>query len=253
MGIQSSGCPAVDAIGRIVITGNVIPPKWYKEIKKENGRTDHLAVSILSDIVYWYRPVEVRDEATGYVIGLRKKFKGDLLQKTYDQYAQFFDEKKRIIKEAMDRLEKQGLIRRIFRDITLESGLKLPNVMYIEIFPDRIREITEEDITPVTSGPSGQKLDGGVGNSADRIVDNSPKTAENQGFVGYPTKNRTTPCENPYDIPQNSVPPLTENDTHIPRDFSGHPTPVRGTNTENTTETTYESTTGNTTEINNGE
>lgn len=161
MGVFSSGSDAVDAMGQIVITGNITPPRWYKEILKENGRPDHLAVAILSDIVYWYRPTEVRDEASGYVTGLRKKFKGDLLQKTYEQYGQFFGEKKRIIKESMDRLEKLGLIRKVFRDIVLESGIKIPNVMYIEIFPDRIREITEEETVPGTSGPTVQKLDRG--------------------------------------------------------------------------------------------
>ena len=40
MGIQSSGCAAVDAIGNIVITGNITPPRWYKEIRKENGNRE---------------------------------------------------------------------------------------------------------------------------------------------------------------------------------------------------------------------
>ena len=90
MGIYSSGSIAVDAMGRIRITGNIIPPRWYREILRDNGRPDHLAVTLLSDIVYWYRPVEVRDEITGQVIGLRRKFKGDLLQKTYEQYSRKF-------------------------------------------------------------------------------------------------------------------------------------------------------------------
>ena len=108
MGILSSGSAAVDAMGRIRITGNVTPPRWYREILRDNGRPDHLAVTLLSDIVYWYRPIEVRDVATGQVIGLRRKFKGDLLQKTYEQYANQYGESKRTIKAALDRLEEIG-------------------------------------------------------------------------------------------------------------------------------------------------
>lgn len=253
MGIQSSGCAAVDAIGNIVITGNITPPRWYKEIRKENGKSDHLAVAILSDIVYWYRPVEVRDESTGYVVGLRKKFRGDLLQKTYDQYGEFFGEKKRIIKEAMDRLEGHGLIRRIFRDVVLESGLKIPNVMYIEIFPERIRAITEEPVTPATSGPSGWKSDGDDTDEEDENVDNYPEMQQNRDFVGYPPKNRTTPCEKTYDLPQKIVPPPTEESTHIPQNFAGHHTTERGTNTYITSENTGENTTQNSTEITQGD
>ena len=253
MGIQSSGCAAVDAIGNIVITGNITPPRWYKEIRKENGKSDHLAVAILSDIVYWYRPVEVRDESTGYVVGLRKKFRGDLLQKTYDQYGEFFGEKKRIIKEAMDRLEGQGLIRRIFRDVVLESGLKIPNVMYIEIFPEKIRAITEEPVTPTTSGPIGRESDGDGTVDTDENVDNYPEMQQNRDFVGYPPKNRTTPCENTYDLPRKIAPPPTEEDTHIPQNFAGHHTTERGTNTYITTKTTGENSSQNTTEITQGE
>ena len=48
MGIYSSGSTAVDAMGRIRITGNVIPPRWYREILRDNGRPDHLAVTLVS-------------------------------------------------------------------------------------------------------------------------------------------------------------------------------------------------------------
>ena len=61
MGFFSSGSAAVDAMGRIEISGNIIPQKWYRVILRDNGKPDLLAIILLSDIVYWYRPVEVRD------------------------------------------------------------------------------------------------------------------------------------------------------------------------------------------------
>ena len=253
MGVFSSGSDAVDAMGQIVITGNITPPRWYKEILKENGRPDHLAVAILSDIVYWYRPTEVRDEASGYVTGLRKKFKGDLLQKTYEQYGQFFGEKKRIIKESMDRLEKLGLIRKVFRDIVLESGIKIPNVMYIEIFPDRIREITEEETAPGTSGPTVQKLENGVSDVPASEAYKPSQTADLAGFAGGGTEFRTTSPGDSYDLPRNNVPCPTQNPTHVIQADAGHHPSAGGTNTYNTTKTREEITTQNTTEITQGE
>ena len=159
MGIRSSGCAAVDAMDRIRISGNIIPQSWYKEILRDNGKPYLLAVTLLADIVYWYRPVEDRDESSGYVIGLRKRFRGDLLQKTYDEYANLYGESKRTIKAALDRLEELGLIRKVFRDIKLKNGTKIPNVMYIEIFPNRIEEISHYDIEPSSLGPSVPKYE----------------------------------------------------------------------------------------------
>ncbi|MCR4907555.1 MAG: hypothetical protein K5985_01915 [Lachnospiraceae bacterium] len=51
MGFFSSGSDAVDAMARIEISGNITPPRWYREILRDNGKPDHLAVALLSDIV----------------------------------------------------------------------------------------------------------------------------------------------------------------------------------------------------------
>ena len=110
--------------------------------------TDIFALSRLR--VYWYRPVEVRDERTGQVVGLRKKFKADLLQKTYEQYSDQFGESKRSVKAALDRLEGMGLIKKIFRNISTSSGV-VPNVMYIQICPGAVEKISTNDIEIGTS------------------------------------------------------------------------------------------------------
>ena len=192
-----------------------------KEIRKENGKSDHLAVAILSDIVYWYRPVEVRDESTGYVVGLRKKFRGDLLQKTYEQYSDFYGETKRTIKAALDRLEEIGVIRKVFREITLANGAKVPNVMFIELFPDRLKEITFDDAPQGgTSGPTVQKS----GDGTDMDLSTGGKTMEsqqNQAPIGYPTKFCTTSHEILYDPLLNNATCPTEKCTHLPHNSVG--------------------------------
>ena len=249
MGIRSSGCAAVDAMDRIRITGNVIPQSWYGEILRDNGKPYLLAVILLADIVYWYRPVEERDESSGFVIGLRKRFRGDLLQKTYDEYAKLYGESKRTIKAALDRLEELGLIRKIFRDIKLKNGTKIPNVMYIEIFPERIEKISHYDIDPSPSGPTVQKSEDDEADVPEIEAYESSQTASFAGSAGGGTKFCRTSYEKMYDPLQNNVTRPTEECTHVIQNDAGYPTPDVGTNTENTSETISEITTKNTTQI----
>ena len=63
-----TGNASVDAIATMAISGNVIPATWYKTITTASGKADLAAINILSDVLYWYRPSEIRDESTGDVI-----------------------------------------------------------------------------------------------------------------------------------------------------------------------------------------
>ena len=72
-----------DAVAELNITGNVIPSVWFKTIVNDKGRPYMLAIMILSEVVYWYRPVECRDEKTGEFLGYKTKFRQDVLQKSY--------------------------------------------------------------------------------------------------------------------------------------------------------------------------
>ena len=88
-----TGVPACDAIREMALTGNVIPQIWYRVFVKRDLKKPKphlLAITILADIVYWYRPREIRDEGTGQVIGYQKKFRDDLLQRSYAQIAEQF-------------------------------------------------------------------------------------------------------------------------------------------------------------------
>ena len=112
--IANTGNAAVDALADMNISGNITPANWYKTILRDNGKPYLLAICILSEIVYWYRPVEVRDEHSGMIIGYRKKFREDMLQKSYNDLAEQFGESKRSVKAAFDRLEELGIIHRDF-------------------------------------------------------------------------------------------------------------------------------------------
>ena len=96
-GIYSTGNEIVDENAKLNISGNIIPQVWYRTIIRESGKPNLTAIIILADIVYWYKPTEIRDEGTGQVIGVRKKFKSDLLQEVTSRSANSlgFPKKKR--------------------------------------------------------------------------------------------------------------------------------------------------------------
>lgn len=129
-------------IASLNLDGNIIPHAWYSTITFANGKPHLPAIIILAEILFWYRPEAIKDEVTGKFLGYRKKFKSDLLQRSYKSFEDQFGFSKKQIKTALVKLEELGLIRRVFRDIEIENGAKLTNVMYIQIFPEQIKKIT---------------------------------------------------------------------------------------------------------------
>lgn len=137
----TTGNAKVDQMGQMQISGNIIPQIWYKTITRKNGKPHLLAIAILSDIVYWYRPTEIRDESSGHITGYGKRFKWDMLQRSYDQFADFFGESKRSVTEAVVLLESLGVIRRDFRTINI-GGIKYNNILFIDLFPEQLYKLT---------------------------------------------------------------------------------------------------------------
>ncbi|MFW5795463.1 MAG: hypothetical protein ACOCV1_08280, partial [Bacillota bacterium] len=131
------------------LTGNIVPISWFNHLKFESGKPNLPAIMILSDIIYWYRAQKVRDEETGMVVEYKQKFKKDMLQKQYKLWMDLFGFGRSQTKNAIDYLEKEGLINREFRDITLKSGEIAYNRMFVEPIPEAIEKITypEKDDT----------------------------------------------------------------------------------------------------------
>ena len=137
----NTGNDTVDQMGRLQITGNVIPAAWYRTIRRETGKPYLAAIVILADIVYWYRPVEIREEGSGQLVGFRKKFKSDLLQRSYQQMADQFGISKRDAANAVIELEKLGVIRRVFRSLEM-NGQTIPNVLFLDLNVEVLRHLT---------------------------------------------------------------------------------------------------------------
>lgn len=146
------------------ITGNVVPPSWFQHLRFEKSDKPHLpAIMILSDIIYWYRAVEKRDEETGMVVEYKQKFKADMLQKQYKMWMKLFGFGYDQTKNAVKYLEEKGLINREFRNIKTTQGETLWNRMFVEPVPEKVEEITYPCYNNNNSGKDSNR-EGGVSN-----------------------------------------------------------------------------------------
>ena len=137
----STGNTIVDENAKLNITGNVIPQMWYRTIVRDSGKPNLTAIIILADIVYWYKPTEIRDESTGQVIAVKKKFKADLLQRSYQQISEQFGISKKEATNAIIFLEKLGVVKRVFRTVNM-NGLVVNNVLFLELVVNRLWQLT---------------------------------------------------------------------------------------------------------------
>ncbi|MGG0355362.1 DnaD domain protein [Bacillus tropicus] len=138
-------------IGQMNFRGNVIDHGWFKTLTLDNGKPNMVAISILGEVVYWYKPTEVRDEHSNNV-RYKQKFKADTLQKSYQQFADSFGFTKRQVKDACDYLKDRKLVRIEFRTVFV-NGTRCNNVMFIEPIPEEIQKISIlywENSTPPT-------------------------------------------------------------------------------------------------------
>ncbi len=140
-----TGNPIVDQIATLNISGNVIPETWYHTITNENGKVNCLAIHILADIVYWYRPTEHRDEITLSVTYTKKFHDDEYLQRSYDQLMQKFNISRKQAYDAILTLEKLGVIKRHFKTL-YTSNIPMANVMFIELIPEVLKELTYPDL-----------------------------------------------------------------------------------------------------------
>ncbi|MFY0521054.1 DnaD domain-containing protein [Lysinibacillus sp. UGB7] len=159
----TTGNATVDAMGQMHLEGNVIPHTWYQNLTFENGKPDLNSIIILAEIIYWHRPTYVKDEVTGQLLGIKKKFKADLLQRNYESFANQFNLSKKQVKEAFDRIEELGVVKREFRTVGTGPN-KLYNVMFISLDVGLLEGITFKvgRVLPQKSPPSNlQSGEGG--------------------------------------------------------------------------------------------
>jgi len=170
------------------LEGDIIPVSWYEHIRKGKNKPDLEACIILANIVYWYRPTEIRSEENNNVISYKPKFKADKLQKSYQQYADFLGRPKTAIKRAIDNLVRLKLIKREFRNFTTKDGLRLTNVMYLEPIVKNIKAISYRKIIP----PPIRKLGEVVQENSNTYTETTTEITTKKEDILL-SKNSTTP------------------------------------------------------------
>ena len=129
-------------VGRRDLSGNSIPNHWWGMITLPSGHCDLLAIAILSEIIYWYRPTEIRCPESGETLGFTRKFDGPLYQRSYSSLAAKFKCSVRGVKAACYRLKALGLL-----DIVVKHGVRtnggsvLNNVTYLVPRIDRLDDL----------------------------------------------------------------------------------------------------------------
>jgi hypothetical protein len=153
---MSSATNTVHQMGQLNFVGNIIPHVWYERLtkKKQVGRArteverPYLeAIIILSEACYWYRPRITRDERTGGIQSVDRKFKADKWQCSYQQLADTFGLGKEQARNAVKWLEKKGLITTELRNFKA-AGQVLSNVLFIEPVPSEIARLNDLSQTP---------------------------------------------------------------------------------------------------------
>ena len=237
---MKTGNRTVDKMMQVHLTGNVTPMNWYQTITRENGKPHLTAIAILSDIVYWYRPREVRDEQSGELLGFEKRFRGDLLQRGYGQLAEQFGLSKRQVMAAVTVLEELGVIKKVLRN-TVIGGVMAGNVMFLDLNVERLIELTYPVKKKEPPDGSGKKPEQGDENYDDESEAEVPSDSEmSERLAGVESEDTPPYTKKCNTLIQKSVGGHTEkSSTLIQKNVIGHTKKCR-TNTKDYTETTTE-------------
>ena len=136
----------IDKMSDINLSGNMIPQSWFSNITYSTKTRENIpyieAIIILSDICYWYRKTEIRDENSGKIIRYQKKFQYDMLQRSYESFSEQFGFSKQVTMEAIHFLEAKALIVAEFRHFKPKDGSFQSNLLFLAPIPEEIKKIT---------------------------------------------------------------------------------------------------------------
>lgn len=193
--------------------GNVVPHNWYTHIKNKSGASDLLAITLLSEIVYWYRLMPVYDKEKDVLLGYKKKFNADKLQKQTKELANKFGFSEQSTNSALKRLVDLKLITREFRDITLKNGAVIQKRQFLDIVPTNILLIStiKERCTRKLSSLDKNLVEGVQESySYTCITSENSNKEENTNTVALSFKISENPnTKNSNNLKDNAIPPPT--------------------------------------------
>ena len=192
------------------LTGNIVCPTWYKIIrwkfsKKTPLGKPHLeAITLVSEIFYWYRPkIEKNIEGN---IKLVKKFSADILQMSYADIEKNLGQTKEEASSAFKTLENLGIAKREFRTIVY-NGVKIPNVMFVRFFAKNLKDLMQKFLKANSEGsgesfqkkiPNTTKVSGSYEHDKNGELSRKEKVAEKANeklkkFIPLPVQTGNTP------------------------------------------------------------
>ena len=102
--------------GKVFKPGDVIIHKWYKQFCLEDGNPDLVAITILGDIVAWYR-----NGTNNHYGELASRLHGHSLYLSYNYYEQKFGFREDRVRRALTRLYAQNILKRSFKNIYVKG------------------------------------------------------------------------------------------------------------------------------------
>jgi len=110
--------------------GNIIPNWMYKKILTTGGKSDTMAIALLSDLWFLYRSTGQEEH-----------------QKDYDYFCNKFNLSRYQVREAFIRLEALGLMKRSVGTIIVQ-GRKIANILFVTLNVKKLLEITPSYLRP---------------------------------------------------------------------------------------------------------
>ena len=120
-GQDRSPTPEVLEMGEIQksMTGNLVPAIWTHKLRLPGGNADAVGALVLGEIVKWYKPTITFTPDGNEVT--KRKFTGDFLQKSVNDFAKELGFSKGQIRDALERLKDAGLIIKHLRTISVHG------------------------------------------------------------------------------------------------------------------------------------
>jgi hypothetical protein len=168
-----------------ILSGNITPSQWYQEFTTSKGTADLALISVLSEIIYWYRPKRVKDPVTGNITYVTK-FLGDAWQTSYEHFQRRLGFNREKLRRIFVKLEQMEICLREFRDVKLR-GQTYNNRLFIHLsssFLDSCidnktnKKVSQSENHNTSSNPSffAEKEEGGYPRfRGDHIIDKENK------------------------------------------------------------------------------
>ena len=177
-----------------ILTGNITPNDWYEKFTNSRGKPDLSLISVLSEIVYWYRPKKIKDNQTGNITYVNK-FLGDTWQTSYEHFEKKFGFNREKLRRIFVKLEQMGICAREFRNVKLR-GQTYNNRLFIHLSSQFLSSYNDKKkfselkthknhVKPDSSAP--KREEGSPHFVGDHLIDNKNK---NNIF-----KNRSKTCK----------------------------------------------------------